>query len=434
MANPYQGLFSGQGVNSLGGVQQTMMREKNQRIAAAMAQNSAAGGNYYSNLIAKSNAQLGEAAKGMMQGLAGGSLGNIGAKVVPHPIIKGTEEGFLRQALPQDPRLSQAMKRDTDRREILAELGKFTAEGSDGGSMMTEGEIRKGHAMLLQRGYVDEAAKFLAQAQAEATLDINRTKAANKRHANSLAATNSLKNVQRIGDGYKDSKGNRFDQFLKINKDGTQETVYIPWGANQKVRPVGELEPIGSTGQTPTERTGEAGETEAAKQTQVTIGSLDRVEGEKWVSTRQSIIEAGDIAFKIKGQLGKAIGLAKTIKTSGLSQAVKENVTDFFGSTPGSVGRFNFIVSQVVLEELKKLGTRPTDADLKFIESRMAGLKQSQEVNVEILEEISERLDKVVATGDSLQNNPKWGFDDFYQSRLTNRATPNIVNFGDLDQ
>ena len=153
MANPYQGLFSGQGVNSLNGVQQTMMGEKNKRIAAAMAQNSAAGGNYYSNLIAKSNAQLGEAAKGMVQGLAGGSLGNIGS-------TPENKDGFLRQALPQDPRLSQAMKRDTDRRDILGELGKFTEKSSDGGQKMTEGEMRKGHSMLLERGYVDEAAKY----------------------------------------------------------------------------------------------------------------------------------------------------------------------------------------------------------------------------------------------------------------------------------
>jgi hypothetical protein len=418
MANPYQGLFSGQGVNSLGGVQQAMMREKNQRIAAAMAQNSAAGGNYYSNLIAKSNAQLGEAAKGMVQGLAGGSLGNIGGTKVQMDensgeVLKPAQEGFLRQALPQDPRLSQAMKRDTDRREILGELGKFTAESSDGGSMMTEGEMRKGYAMLLERGYVDEAAKFLAQAQAESTLAIDRTKASNKRHANSLAATNSLKNVQRIGNGYKDSKGTRFDQFLKINKDGTQSVVYIPWGANQKLRPVGELEPIGSTGQTPTERTGEKSDVLEKE----TVEYLAKDTGKAWNAFRTDKVETGILSSRIKSKMQQALDLASKINSGGLTASIKENVTDFFGSTPGDVGLFNKIVGDVLIKELKKLGTRPTDADLKYLEDKLATLGQSKEVNMAILEDIIKEIDKDVLLGDALVDNPKWKLDDLNKNK-----------------
>lgn len=75
--NPMQGLFAGGG-NSLGSIQQKMQLEKQARIRQAMADNASAGGNYYSNLIAKSNAQLGETVKGVAQGLAGGGLGELG--------------------------------------------------------------------------------------------------------------------------------------------------------------------------------------------------------------------------------------------------------------------------------------------------------------------------------------------------------------------
>jgi hypothetical protein len=157
--NPMQGLFAGGG-NSLGSIQQKMQLEKQARIRQAMADNASAGGNYYSNLIAKSNAQLGETVKGVAQGLAGGGLGELG-KDPNDP----NSQGMLREALPQDPRLSAAITRDKDRQEIIGKLGKFATKGSDGDETITEKEIREGQGMLLAKGYVTEAGKFLEQAQ-----------------------------------------------------------------------------------------------------------------------------------------------------------------------------------------------------------------------------------------------------------------------------
>ena len=370
MANPYQGLFSGQGVNSLGGVQQTMMREKNQRIANAMAQNAAAGGNYYSNLIAKSNAQLGEAAKGMMQGLAGGSLGNVGAKVGPHPIIKGTEEGFLRQALPQDPRLSQAMKRDTDRREILSELGKFTEEGSDGGSMMTEVEMRKGHAMLLERGYVDEAAKFLAQAQNEVTI------AAKKNNA--LAALQKQANpddkLKFEGPVVKDKNGNVWQTASTENGKITRMLLTGD--------PKATFNPDGAIVINPNE-----------------VGKLQ-------ANTSNDYIKSGVSARESLPQAEELLRLAKTLTGGGAAASLKE-AARFFGVDRMDAAKFRTESQMYLVKNLKAImGARPTDKDMEELKDALNGESKTVAENVAILTKTIERLKKESLAGDYFAKNP----------------------------
>ena len=363
MANPYQGLFSGQGVNSLGGVQQTMMREKNQRIANAMAQNAAAGGNYYSNLIAKSNAQLGEAAKGMMQGLAGGSLGNVGS-------TPENQEGFLRQALPQDPRLSQAMKRDTDRREILAELGKFTQKSSDGGSMMTEVEMRKGHAMLLEKGYVDEAAKFLTQAQNEVL--------AGAKKNNALAALQKQVNpddkLKFEGPVVKDKNGNVWQTASTENGKITRMLLTGD--------PKATFNPDGAIVINPNE-----------------VGKLQ-------ANTSNDYIKSGVAARESLPQAEELLRLAKTLTGGGAAASLKE-AARFFGVDRMDAAKFRTESQMYLVKNLKAImGARPTDKDMEELKAALNGESKTVAENVAILTKTIERLKKESLAGDYFAKNP----------------------------
>ena len=118
-----------------------MNRQKQARIQQAMQAH--AGGGYLASLAAKAQQQGIEALK---QGL-GGAAGAMGMPVR------------------EDPRLAKARKREKDRGEINQILAGYASEGSEGGSQITEKEIRKGFSELMSRGYQEDAQKFLTMAQ-----------------------------------------------------------------------------------------------------------------------------------------------------------------------------------------------------------------------------------------------------------------------------
>lgn len=82
--------------------------------------------------------------------------------------------GLFGMKMPQDPRLSQAMKRDKDRNEMMQMLQGFAADGN-----ITEDEVKIGYTQLMRRGYMQEANEFLQQAASMGTM--RRAEAGEKR-------------------------------------------------------------------------------------------------------------------------------------------------------------------------------------------------------------------------------------------------------------
>jgi hypothetical protein len=82
--------------------------------------------------------------------------------------------GLFGMKMPQDPRLSQAMKRDKDRNEMMQMLQGFAADGN-----ITEDEVKIGYNQLMRRGYMQEAREFLQQAASMGTM--RRAEAGEKR-------------------------------------------------------------------------------------------------------------------------------------------------------------------------------------------------------------------------------------------------------------
>tara|TARA_S200002703_G_scaffold78566_2_gene67650 strand:- start:52 stop:1041 length:990 start_codon:yes stop_codon:yes gene_type:complete len=73
--------------------------------------------------------------------------------------------GLFGTKMPQDPRLSQAMKRDKDRNEMMQLLQGFAADGN-----ITEDEVKIGYTQLMRRGYMQEAREFIQQAASMGTM------------------------------------------------------------------------------------------------------------------------------------------------------------------------------------------------------------------------------------------------------------------------
>lgn len=81
--------------------------------------------------------------------------------------------GLFGMKMPQDPRLSQAMKRDKDRNEMMQMLQGFAAPNPKTGEkqgVITEQEMRIGYTELMRRGYMQEAREFLQQAASMGTM------------------------------------------------------------------------------------------------------------------------------------------------------------------------------------------------------------------------------------------------------------------------
>lgn len=140
---PFQGLFQGP---SVGDVMSLRNKERDTRIRQAFADSAGAGGGFFANRMAKLAQQQQEAIRGAGQ--------HIGSYFAP---------GLINE----DPRLTKARKRDTDKVEIQGILGKFTDLSSDGGPNITEKELQIGFSELMKRGYPEEAQRFLSMSQSK---------------------------------------------------------------------------------------------------------------------------------------------------------------------------------------------------------------------------------------------------------------------------
>ena len=394
-----KGLFGGPTPQD---IRQLMNQENELRIRQA-GQDSRAGG-YQAQLMSQAT----ERSRQALGNIFGGAMGAFGMK------------------MPQDPRLARAVKRDKDRTEINSMLQKFTED--DG--KISEAELETGFSELMSRGYQEEAFKFLQMAQGMAGLDLKKRQIAVKereviikekelpatlqtakaKHLNSLKANNNYD----VGTPVYQKKGEDIIMITPITDKSKGVT------SKNEIN-LGPYALLGKSKMTTGQRVGEASKIASVKQA-----------GKDWATLRGKTIETGILSSRIKGKMTQALQLLKTIQTGGFTANVKKPITDFLGKTAGNIGLFNKLTSDILVKELKKLGTRPTDADLKYIEDKLATLGQSTEVNVAIIEDIIREMDKDVKAGDWLvtNTNPQdiGGLDLFNKAKTNLFSTPVAEN------
>ena len=142
MRQQFAGLFGG---DTVGDVRSIMEGERQARIRQAGVD--AKAGGFLPSLVARAR-QRG------IESLRGG-------------IRSGFDLAGAGDMITEDPRLAKARKRETDKNEIIAELNKFVAD--DG--IISPQEMQQGYALLMQRGYPEEARKFLEDAKKMADMD-----------------------------------------------------------------------------------------------------------------------------------------------------------------------------------------------------------------------------------------------------------------------
>lgn len=414
MANQFQGLFKGMTVNDALALRN---QEREQRIRQAMADNAAAGGGFYSNLIAKANAQQAEAFKAVGQ--------HFGQQLTPD-LIK------------EDPRLTLARKRDTDRTEVLDMLGKFT---SDDGKI-SEDEMKLGFSELMKRGYQDEAQQFLTNAMNMRGLDI-------KEGQMRAAQTTAIAKLQKLaGKGAK----LKFEGPLLETKSGDlYQSAYKENGELVMIQLTGDnkkpFDPAGAKaadqkGSTVEVRINEAirkaeGVEKLRRGTKEIQAELDRetakikeelgVEGDfakrlgqAKVTARGEAIKSGLIARRTIPQAEKLLDLAKQIKAGRGPEALRE-FKRFFGIEAKNEAAFRTGAQELMLKQLKAMmGLKPTDKDLEELAKAFPGMKtQTMSANIDMLQRLISRLGRDVRDAEFYAADPKSGPDELFQHLLS---------------
>ena len=370
----FAGLFGG---DTIGDVRGMMEAERQARIRQAGVD--ARGGGFLPSLVARAR-QRG------IESLRGG-------------IRSGFDLAGAGDMITEDPRLAKARKRETDKNEIIAELNKFVAD--DG--MISEEEMKQGYALLMQRGYPEEARKFLEDAKLMAEVDYIKG-GKGKSVEGKLGKTKLIQ----------DAKGEKFfTRMMTVN--GESKAVYAninPKGPKEPEGTGAELQVIddnvGQTGdiklQRALDKLKEASklrkqENEQKKELAIEE-ALNKKKNENRLDTRNKYIGAGVIARRGRRNVEIALGLAKKLRTGGLPSAVL-SFKEAFGVAPADEGDFNSRTGGLVLAVLKDLlGARPTDADLKFLVNKMAGMTKSRKINVRLLQNALDKIDQTIRIGD----------------------------------
>lgn len=383
----FEGLFKGPTENDIYALQK---QERDAKIRQAMADSQGAGGNFYANIQAKANEQMSQS----MQGVA-------------RSMLQGTS-----LAMPEDPRLASARKRDIDKTEIIEMLSDYNKDGK-----ISEDELRKGYSELLSRGYPQEAESFLKQAQSMRKLDIDAALVAQRLGASGVeGAQHAFEKITK----HRDSKGKIL--LRSVSKEKTGGKVKFEWtdeAGNVVNAPIGKLESLDEGGQTTDEvqrdrkalivKRREEKTTGAIEESDIKAGADTKL---KWKDSRQAMINLGEAAKLEFQDITRAIELTDKIRTGGGMQMVLK-IRQFLGVNSGDAGELASLFRTGVIARLKEMGTKPTDKDLEYLESAVQNLGQDQETNQRILRRMVGRVQQVISRGEYLKANKGMTQEDF---------------------
>jgi len=356
MANGIEGLFGGMTSADVRGL---LQKERDARIRQAMADNLASGGDYFSSLIAKAGQQQAEAISGIVGGLTGS--------------IPGATEIF--PGLGPDPRMTKALKRETDRATLMKKYQDFSKDG------ISEQEANTIIDDLLNMGYMDEAAKFAQIYGKRAGLNVKREEIDVAKIGNlaklkaAQNAANKKDELKFEGPVMKDAKGNIWQ--AAFTKDGQKIMFLLSGNPDGK-----EFNPEGATVVNEKE-----------------MGKLQ-------IQDANEFIKAGNIALQVLPQARELLSLATKIKSGGLAANINE-VKRFFGVEPKDEAEFRTKAQRFLVENLKRLmGAKPTDKDLEELSKALANLNQSQFANISIIKDLIQKFERDAEAGIYFAENP----------------------------
>jgi len=322
-----------------------------------------------------------------------------------------SEESGSLSLLPNDHRLIEGQSKDVFMAKMV---DKYKEAAIDG---ITTKEYQDLIGDFLQGGYTDQA-KQLA--------DIMKTQAQSK----SLEMTSQAKILEAVNEG---KKGGLIESKFKgaLIRDGNgniwQATTSKYTKPGEKSKPImtqftGEPAEYNPVDAIPLDTSGRDAFGRIAENVQPDIQKA-------WAKSRTKIFANRTAARDVSVNLRKVVNLLKSgrVKTGGFYE-FGEDVSNFFGFESKNVGfaEIKSRLTDTILAKLKETGTRPTDADLAFIKSRMAETNKSNPQNVAILNSVLDRTKKMIERGDLLQKGKYTNVGD-YENAVAGLTLDNII-------
>mgnify|MGYP003146472096 CR=1 FL=1 len=391
--NPFN-LFQGA---TPGDVQQLMRQERAKRIQDQFNTVAATG-----NVPAAVAARARQAQIEAIQGAGGGLLGAAGMRR-------------------EDPRLLKARKRETDKTEIMGILGQFRAEGSDGGPEITKSELKKGFALLMERGYPQEAQMFMKNALAMQKNKIAMTKATQA--GKSYALRKSIHDLAKHRDVKSHIEGPMF-------MDGANRRWQMVT-AVMKGEDVGKHDKIAQNAAKYDKLVNKhlynlkEGLDDHASRNAITNHLKKDWNTDKAVFTNkqddyESTLDTAEKALAI-------LKLPNLGTTGGLKVALNQIQTWWGMDTSGIRDKttLNSFLKSMMMKKVKLLGTNPSNIDVKLTTESSADWTNSKGANIRILEDLIKTTTRQLDYMDHLNSNEKITREQFnlYKSKLRKART-----------
>ena len=286
--------------------------------------------------------------------------------------LMGAGIQFFGGEVPQDPRLAKALKRDKDKKFIIDELGKLAGEDKQ----WNEDEMMRGYKLLMERGYPEEARKFLADAKMMADIEyIKNVKGQSKL----TGQGGGLKSSQLLDVFIDTTTNKRYRAVLYNYKDGTNKRFILD-DLGREIDPKNISEKIMSADRKGMTSIGRVDEELRKEENKLTVQ-----EKEEWNKEKFTEISKAPGYGRNMEQADRLLGLLETIKSTGELQDNILTLKEFFGVAPASMTEFDSKTREYVTTQLQMMGRNPTDFDLKFLLRVNPGMLKSKAGNIRLL-------------------------------------------------
>lgn len=200
----------------------------------------------------------------------------------------------------------------------------------------------------------------------------------------------------------RDSKGNTYTSVV-VYEDGKPTRKLIPQPGAPET-PVGEVEIIsGTTGASAFDKPGIAGATALSTQfNERRVAAVEKLADMQY--TKNSIKEAIRILDN------------EELKPGGFTAGAARSIASFLGSEPETLGEFETILGEVVLQKLDAFTGAISEGERQFLIEMVGGYRQSSESNIGRLKTILRKLE--FNLDDSINVATSKTYDDYIQTLI----------------
>lgn len=228
-----------------------------------------------------------------------------------------------------------------------------------------------------------------------------------------------------------DEEGNLFLATTKRDSRGQIQPVMVPLGAVQK--PVGKVSFTTSAGvsyrdqkaeELRVKREGAMAEAQVEQEMKPITEGRTEAEKQKSKNVQEWRQSQADLAISAQSGLQNTDQMIKLLDQigTGKPEAAVEWMKDKFGMQNVKAEQFGMMAGRQLLQDIKALGSNPTEGERAYLMSLMPSLERGEEVNKEMLNGIKRVQQNAIKRGRWLKANPGKGAEDY------------IDTFGDFDE